>query len=295
MDAIRSFHISTRPPSAPGGGGGGGGGGREDCWSEGATETLIEAWGDRYVKVNRGNLRQKDWKEVADTVNARQNGVKPGKTDVQCKNRIDTLKKKYKQEKAKPAPSKWPFYYRLDSLIGVNATVNPKKKPANAVTFTVKSKPELYPGVSNSTEASLDDEKDEDDDDLGFDERAIKKQHRMEDVDFSDGAACRELARAILKFGEIYERIESSKQQQIVELEKQRMEFTKELEFERMNMFMDAQMELEKKSLKRAKHTSSGSVCMHSPKGFWWVNLFLYPFHYYHLQSVLILGSAIMA
>ncbi|KAF2296288.1 hypothetical protein GH714_037260 [Hevea brasiliensis] len=164
------------------------------------------------------------------------------------------LKKKYKLEKAKPRPSKWPFYYRLDSLIGAISTVNPKKK-ASAVTFTVKSKlritPELLFRVSNSTEASFDDEKDEDDDDIEFDERTIKKQHRMEDVDFSDGAACRELASAILQFGEIYERIESSKQQQMVELEKQRMEFTKELEFERMNIFMDAQMELEKKSLKR--------------------------------------------
>ncbi|KAG8651473.1 trihelix transcription factor ASIL2 isoform X2 [Manihot esculenta] len=256
MDPIRSVHHSTRPSAS------GGGGGREDCWSEGATETLIEAWGDRYINLNRGNLRQKDWKEVADTVNGRQNGVKPRKTDVQCKNRIDTLKKKYKLEKAKPPPSKWPFYYRLDSLIGANATVNPKKKAA-AATFPVKStpsiKPELYTGVSNSTEASFDDEKDEDDDDIGFDERAIKKQHRIEDVDFSDGAACRELARAILKFGEIYERIESSKQQQMVELEKQRMEFTKELEFERMNMFMDAQLELEKKSSKRSKYASSGS------------------------------------
>ncbi|CAE5966842.1 unnamed protein product [Arabidopsis arenosa] len=37
--------------------------GREDWWSEDATATLIEAWGDRYVNLNRGNLRQNDWKE----------------------------------------------------------------------------------------------------------------------------------------------------------------------------------------------------------------------------------------
>ncbi|KAJ6690141.1 hypothetical protein OIU85_006422 [Salix viminalis] len=90
-----------------------------------------------------------------------------------------------------------------------------------------------------------------------FDERVKKKRHRMEDVDLSDGAACRELARAILKFGEIYERIESSKQQQMMELEKQRMEFTKEVEFERMNLFVDAQLELKKKSFCRDKLASS--------------------------------------
>ncbi|KAL9421714.1 hypothetical protein AB3S75_034062 [Citrus x aurantiifolia] len=225
------------------------GGGREDCWSEGATGTLIEAWGDRYVRLNRGHLRQKDWKEVAESVNSRENGVKPKKTDIQCKNRIDTLKKKYKIEKAKPPPSKWPFYYRLDSLIGNDAVSS--KKPAN-ITLRVKSKPRTsFVGRSVSTEndnLSSDGEADDDGDD---DEIVVKKVHRMEDVDLSDGAACRELARAILKFGEIYERIESAKQKQMMELEKERLEFIKDVECERMNMFMGAQLEIQKSKRKQ--------------------------------------------
>ncbi|KAK6270561.1 hypothetical protein POUND7_007659 [Theobroma cacao] len=226
---------------------GGGGGGREDCWSEGATGTLIEAWGDRYLRLNRGNLRQKDWQEVADAVNSRQNGAKPRKTDVQCKNRIDTLKKKYKLERAKPPPSKWPFFKRIDSLIGANASVNKKH---SAVTFTIKPKATSFLKGPRSTESSFGDE--------DGDEDEVRKEHRVEDVGLSDGAACRELARAILKFGEIYERIESSKQQQMMELEKQRMEFTKDLEFQRMNMLVDAQLEMEKS--KRQKHlTRSGN------------------------------------
>ncbi|KAF3451153.1 hypothetical protein FNV43_RR07244 [Rhamnella rubrinervis] len=75
---------------------------REDCWSEEATSTLIDAWGRRYMELNRGNLRQKDWQEVADSVNALHGHTKKThRTDVQCKNRIDTIKKKYK----KPSPS----------------------------------------------------------------------------------------------------------------------------------------------------------------------------------------------
>ncbi|KAL3652140.1 hypothetical protein CASFOL_001821 [Castilleja foliolosa] len=46
----------------------------------------------------------------------------PPNSAIQCKNRIDTVKKKYKVEKAKiaagAAPSKWPFFDRLDELIG---------------------------------------------------------------------------------------------------------------------------------------------------------------------------------
>ncbi|XWS65821.1 hypothetical protein CRYUN_Cryun05aG0146600 [Craigia yunnanensis] len=123
------------------------------------------------------------------------------------------------------------FLNRIDSLMGSNAPINKN--------FT------------NSTESSFDD-------DDGGDEE-VRKEHRVEDVGLSDGAACRELARAILKFGEIYERIESSEQQQMMELEKQRMDFTKDLEFQRMNMLVDSQLEMEKS--KRQKHlTRSGDV-----------------------------------
>ena len=30
---------------------------RKDCWSEDAASTLIDAWGRRYMELNRGNLR----------------------------------------------------------------------------------------------------------------------------------------------------------------------------------------------------------------------------------------------
>jgi hypothetical protein len=51
------------------------------------------------MELNRGNLRQKDWQDVADAVNALHGHTKKThRTDVQCKNRIDTIKKKYKIE-----------------------------------------------------------------------------------------------------------------------------------------------------------------------------------------------------
>ncbi|XP_050387169.1 trihelix transcription factor ENAP2-like [Argentina anserina] len=213
-------------------------GGREDCWSDDATSVLITAWGDRYLRLNRGNLRQKDWTEVTDAVNCRGDGA-TFKTDGQCKNRVDTLKKKYKLEKSKPFPSTWIFYDTLNSLIGIppasaaaNAAVltKPQKKPL-AVSLTLKSADDL-PSATES---------DGEDDDV------------EEGLGLAGGAACRELARAVLKFGEIYERMESSKQDQMVELEKQRMAFTKELEVQRLNMFMDAQLELEKIKMKKKK------------------------------------------
>ncbi|KAJ9545636.1 hypothetical protein OSB04_025343 [Centaurea solstitialis] len=244
---------------------GSGGGGREDCWSESGTETLIESWGDRYLQLNRGNLRQKDWKDVALAVNANRDGSKAPRTDVQCKNRIDTLKKKYKLEKSKATPSKWPFFHRLDGLIGAANSVTRKKvstpKSASVVTLTVKgntntsanAKPSfvnpnpnlkavVYSGGSSRDE----------DGSVG----------RMESLDIGEETtAYKELARAIGRFGEVYERMESSKQEEMMKLEKQRMEFTRELEFQRLNMFMETQLELEKmKMMKNKKKHSSAKV-----------------------------------
>ncbi|KAH7837013.1 hypothetical protein Vadar_008535 [Vaccinium darrowii] len=56
-----------------------------------------------------------------------------------------------------------------------------------------------------------------------------------------DGEAegMRDLARAIERFGEIYQRVEGGKQRQVIELEKQRMQFAKDLEVQRMQLFMD--------------------------------------------------------
>lgn len=229
-----------------------GGGGREDCWSEGGTQTLIESWGDRYLQLNRGNLRQKDWKDVAHAVNANRDQLKPPRTDVQCKNRIDTLKKKYKLEKSKPTPSKWPFFHRLDDLIGTANSVTRKKistPKSVSITLTAKSNPKpnlnpnpnfkaiAYSGGSSSHDEGL---------------------SRMESLDFAEETtAYKELARAILRFGEVYERIENSKQEEMMKLEKQRMEFTRELEFQRLNMFMETQLELEKMKKKKKKRPSA--------------------------------------
>ena len=65
----------------------------------------------------------------------------------------------------------------------------------------------------------------------------------------------RRLAKAIERFGEVYERVEAQKLRQMVDLEKQRMQFAKDLEVQRMEMFMDTQVQLER--IKRGKRSGS--------------------------------------
>ncbi|XAR59247.1 hypothetical protein NMG60_11014979 [Bertholletia excelsa] len=267
---------------------------REDCWTEEATSTLVDAWGRRYLELNRGNLRQKDWQEVADAVNARHgHNKKARRTDVQCKNRIDTLKKKYKTEKARVSDSNgavtssWPFFARLDALIGSTTLPATKKPPPQhpprssspplAVPLPYRKPTAAAPGllpqkrpspaVDNSyfrrnysaiaaaaaaaaATATAEEEEDEDDgsEDFGSNEENGAQKH-------GEGEAMRRLARAIERFGEIYERVEREKQRQLIELEKQRMQFTKDLEVQRMELFVDTQVQLEK--IKQAKRSGS--------------------------------------
>ena len=280
--------------------------GREDCWSEDATFTLIDAWGERYLELNRGNLRQKHWQEVADAVNNRHHAggattpKRPRRTDVQCKNRIDTLKKKYKIEKARVSESSgsyqspWPFFSRLDALIGdtfpakkpsppatgrgtppsagkttpppppawiTSHPVGPRsgtqKRPATAALPAAANREDSYfrrnfsafaAAAAAAAEADSGDSEGSMSGGGGRRGRERDGERNCWEVGYS------ELAQAIERFGEIYERVEAAKQRQMVELEKQRMQFAKDLEYQRMQLFMETQVQLQK--IKRTKRNS---------------------------------------
>ncbi|RWV88710.1 hypothetical protein BHE74_00039152 [Ensete ventricosum] len=290
---VRTLAPRTQRPR----GGGGGGGGREDCWSEGATSTLIDAWEERFLELSRGNLKQKNWQEVADAVTSRDGYTKTPKTDVQCKNRIDTLKKKYKIEKSKisasgsSTTSSWPLFHRLDLLLGPNHKPTGALPPSNTkIPAGIPIRPparltqlipqrhrsshpalnkarSLPPSVSSKSADSSSDSSD------GFPppppREANGKRQRQEPEEGEEEeegrtASLRELTRAILRFGEVYERVESSKLRQAMEMEKQRMEFTRELESQRLEFFMKTQMELSQ--LKSHHHHHHGSSSSNSRK-----------------------------
>ncbi|KAK7264392.1 hypothetical protein RJT34_32001 [Clitoria ternatea] len=262
--------------------------GREDCWSEDATFTLIDAWGDHYLDLNRGNLRQKHWQEVADAVNRRHvtaNAKKPFRTDVQCKNRIDTLKKKYKIEKARVSDSDggyqspWPFFSRLDALIGdtfplkklsppakppppswiTSHPVGPRsgtqKRPATATPPAARDDSTFRRNFSAfaAAAAAAEAESGESEGWRSSSGTGSGKKEKENDENKELDFGCRELAQAIERFGEIYERVEGMKQRQMVELEKQRMQFAKDLEYQRMQLFVETQVQLQK--MKRTKRS----------------------------------------
>ncbi|KAG4957723.1 hypothetical protein JHK85_044103 [Glycine max] len=93
---------------------------KRDEWSEGAVSTLLEAYEAKWVLRNRAKLKGHDWEDVARHVSARANCTKSPKTSTQCKNKVESMKKRYRSESAATADhasSSWPLYSRLDLLL----------------------------------------------------------------------------------------------------------------------------------------------------------------------------------
>uniref|UniRef100_A0A0D9W4J9 UMP kinase n=1 Tax=Leersia perrieri TaxID=77586 RepID=A0A0D9W4J9_9ORYZ len=130
--------------SSGGGGGGGGGSGKKgrgggsggaagswesrkdrEEWTDGAISSLLDSYTDRFEQLNRGNLRGRDWEDVAAAVTDGQGKV--GKSVEQCKNKIDNLKKRYKVECQRLAStgggtsgttSHWPWFRKMEQIVG---------------------------------------------------------------------------------------------------------------------------------------------------------------------------------
>ncbi|KAF5204911.1 Trihelix transcription factor [Thalictrum thalictroides] len=128
QDIIPSLLDSSRKPSsasntiitaATAGGTGSGSGDRlkRDEWSEGAVSTLLDAYESKWVLRNRAKLKGHDWEDVARHVSSRANSTKSPKTQTQCKNKIESMKKRYRSESAATDTSSWPLFPRLDLLL----------------------------------------------------------------------------------------------------------------------------------------------------------------------------------
>ncbi|CAK9185654.1 unnamed protein product [Ilex paraguariensis] len=218
-------------------------------WTEHETFILLDAWGDRFLKGGRKSLRTEEWQEVAEKVSQES---KIERTETQCRNRLDTLKKKYKKEKMKlgeigSPSSKWVYFKKMDMLMsssqqeaglscGVDSGeyifMNPRVylNRANGLDEMRDS-----PGNSESADG-------EEDDSNGIPLKRARNGGRER----GDGTSFRLLADSIKKFSEIYQKIEDSKRQQMLELEKMRMDFHRELDLQKRQILERARAEIAK-------------------------------------------------
>lgn len=120
-----SSNVKNESPRKQLGATGGGGSNdrlKRDEWSEGAVSSLLEAYENKWVLRNRAKLKGHDWEDVARHVSSRSNCNKSSKTQTQCKNKIESMKKRYRSESATAEVSSWPLYSRLDHLLRGSST-----------------------------------------------------------------------------------------------------------------------------------------------------------------------------
>ncbi|KAL4312245.1 hypothetical protein GQ457_01G052470 [Hibiscus cannabinus] len=93
------------------------------CWSHDETVALIDAYHDKWYTLRRGNLKAIHWQEVADAVTQRCPMATPPKTAVQCRHKMEKLRKRYRTEiqRARSMPvsrfvSSWVHFKRMDSM-----------------------------------------------------------------------------------------------------------------------------------------------------------------------------------
>lgn len=92
-------------------------------WSDSAISCLLEAYTEKFTQLNRGNLRGRDWEEVAEIVSERCDKQKSCKSVEQCKNKIDNLKKRYKVELQRMNSgglpvSHWHWFKKIEAIVG---------------------------------------------------------------------------------------------------------------------------------------------------------------------------------
>ncbi|KAE8677453.1 hypothetical protein F3Y22_tig00111506pilonHSYRG00049 [Hibiscus syriacus] len=93
------------------------------CWSHDETVALIDAYRDKWYTLRRGNLKASHWQEVADAITRRCPVATPPKTAVQCRHKMEKLRKRYRTEiqRARSMPvsrfvSSWVHFKRMDAM-----------------------------------------------------------------------------------------------------------------------------------------------------------------------------------
>ncbi|KAL3639716.1 hypothetical protein CASFOL_001280 [Castilleja foliolosa] len=217
-------------------------------WTEHETMILLDAWGERFLKQGRKSLRSEEWQEVSEKVSQES---KIERTDTQCRNRLDTLKKKYKKEKMKLVDnngkkgfvSEWVYFKKMDALLSSPPTRAGLSCGLDSGEFVFMN-PKDYLNQSNGLDEMRDSPGDSESTEGEQDESLKTGLVRPKNKNNGKNKSFKLLADSFRKFSDIYEKIEHSKRQQMVELERMRMDFHRDLELQKRQILERAQAEI---------------------------------------------------
>lgn len=103
-------------------------------WTDASINALLDMYEEKWNYLKRGNLRSRDWSDLALQVSHRCHGPKAQKSPSQCKNKIESMKKKYRAEKQSKSSTgalpRWKYFSRLDSMLYGSSSSKLKSLPA---------------------------------------------------------------------------------------------------------------------------------------------------------------------
>ncbi|PPD76797.1 hypothetical protein GOBAR_DD26270 [Gossypium barbadense] len=186
-------------------------------WTERETFVLLDAWGDLFLQRGRKSLRSEEWQEVAEKVS------ETGGTS-----------------------SKWVYFKKMDMLM-----LTPPQQGGLSCGLDsgeyVFMNPRVYLNRANGLDEMRDSPADSESADSEEDvSDGLPPKKRRFGRQYDEGSSFRLLADLIQKFSDTYEKIEDSKRQQMLELEKMRMDFHRELEMQKQHIMERAQAEIAK-------------------------------------------------
>ncbi|CAK7334918.1 unnamed protein product [Dovyalis caffra] len=206
-------------------------------WSEHEKFVLLEVWGDKFLQLGRNSLRSEDWVDVAEKLSETS---KIERNEAQCRQMMDVLKRKYKKEKARGNYSKWVYFNKMDMLM--------KQESGTVGGFSLACGVDSGEYVFMDTRVYLD--RANMNDEMRDSPCESEEEGEEEEEGGSGGhegvKGLRVLAESVQKFGEIYGKIESSKREQMMELERMRIEFQRDLELQKKQILERAQVEIAK-------------------------------------------------
>eukprot|EP00252_Welwitschia_mirabilis_P014248 TRINITY_DN31348_c0_g1_i1.p1 TRINITY_DN31348_c0_g1~~TRINITY_DN31348_c0_g1_i1.p1 ORF type:complete len:290 (-),score=28.37 TRINITY_DN31348_c0_g1_i1:455-1324(-) len=90
-------------------------------WHPETVSRLLDSYGEKCSR-GKGYLKTKDWEDIVSYVNIQLEGAKTAKTMKQCREKVDSLKRRYKLERRKAelrgsANVEWTFYGKLDEIM----------------------------------------------------------------------------------------------------------------------------------------------------------------------------------
>ncbi|XP_076886677.1 trihelix transcription factor ENAP1-like [Bidens hawaiensis] len=205
------------------------------CWSDEETSALIEVYRDKWYSLRRGNLRAPDWQDVSDGVAARCTLASPPKTTIQCRHKMEKLRKRYRSEiqrvgNGNRVRTSWVHFKLMESMeLGLTSS-DPIVNSSNR-----DDEEEDVEDMILNPNLRLDD----DDDDLppSFYKRfgsglGVKRK--------DDGNVMNEMVAAIRKIGDRFVKMERMKMEMARELESMRVK----TEMEQTEMVLETHRKL---------------------------------------------------